>query len=156
MTPIVPVLRFIIADSMGMSFDVGGLALFNLEENTESSKNRGHGFRKILPNKIDYATLRNMIGYCEENHLSCRQFTRADIAGLRVIDCTTKRVVFAPLACEYVALSYVWGTQQSTSTTPLSRSTFPPAVEDSIKATVALEYRFLWVDRHVRTYSMHH
>ncbi|KAK8048709.1 hypothetical protein PG994_010439 [Apiospora phragmitis] len=49
---------------------------------------------------------------------------------LRVIDCTTRQVVRAPDACQYVALS------------------FPLVVQDSIAVTQKLGFRFLWVDRH--------
>ncbi|CAI9627456.1 unnamed protein product [Alternaria burnsii] len=50
--------------------------------------------------------------------------------------------------CQYVALSYVWGglVFKTDSTSGLLPSMLPCTIEDSIKATLLLGYRYLWVD----------
>lgn len=109
--------------------------------------------RRILPDKIDYEVVRGWLHYCEDSHEDC-QLSNGDkvlVPGFRVIDCFTKSIVTAPSGdFSYVALSYVWGQQQ---TTDPDTSGFPRTIEDSISVTLALGFQYLWVDRYVRTHS---
>ena len=66
---------------------------------------------------------------------------------MKVIDCAERRVVPAPLDCVYIALSYVWGTNQAC---PSFDEKLPQTIEDSITTVLYLGYRYLWVDRYVR------
>ncbi|KAK3994351.1 heterokaryon incompatibility protein-domain-containing protein [Cladorrhinum sp. PSN332] len=59
---------------------------------------------------------------------------------LRLIDVERIVVIPAPPEAEYVALSYVWGANQSEG--------FPQVVLDSIEVVRALGYRYLWVDKY--------
>lgn len=80
-----------------------------------------------------------------------RDFLEHDAAsavpGLRVIDCSLQpphcSVVLAPEPCRYIALSYVWGSQQS-------EDSFPRVIRDAMSVTRLLGFQFLWVDKYVR------
>ena len=66
---------------------------------------------------------------------------------LNIIDCVRRRVVPASLDCVYIALSYVWGTNQAC---PSLDEKLPQTIEDSITTVLHLGHRYLWVDRYVR------
>lgn len=87
-----------------------------------------------------------------------------EIPGLRVIDCSSRRLVsWSQLPKtqdrDYVALSYVWGTKSDnendgnkdisdrTVDWPLP-SKLPPLIEDTITAVTKLGFRYLWIDRY--------
>lgn len=82
---------------------------------------------------------------------STRRFQRGPSPeNLKVIDVQQNRVVDAPMDCEYLALSYVWGDPKRHS--PPFRSTFdrddlPPTIRDAIYACVYMRMRYLWVDQ---------
>ncbi|KAK2613145.1 hypothetical protein N8I77_000072 [Diaporthe amygdali] len=59
-----------------------------------------------------------------------------------VLDVDSRRRVSKPDKCEYIALSYVWGTQAAVS------ESFSKVVEDSFVVTKKLGYKYLWVDRY--------
>lgn len=109
--------------------------------------------RRILPDEIDYELVRGWLHHCEEDHETCRRSKddQVPVPGFQVIDCFTKSIVTAPSDdFSYVALSYVWGQQQ---TADPDSSGFPGTIEDSIAVTLALGFQYLWVDRYVRTHS---
>jgi len=75
------------------------------------------------------------------------------LPGLKVIDCSTLKVVAAPLDLEYVALSYLWGDcndEEASSGTDddLNSLPVPQTVQDTIAVVVQLGLRYLWVDRY--------
>lgn len=103
----------------------------------------------IRPSSINYAKLKSLARSCEKNHGSvCTARPHYQVAGLRVIDVSSRMVVEAPENCNYLALSYVWG-QQPGSTNGDALQCVPPLIEDAISVTIALEYNYLWVDRYV-------
>lgn len=89
---------------------------------------------------------------CVSGHANCTNEVdlQSSLRNLKVIDCFTRTIVGAPQACEYVALSYVWGTNQTVSSLD---SELPQTIEDAIKVVLALGRRYLWVDRYVRLHS---
>lgn len=77
--------------------------------------------RKIVDNSIDFDIFKHLIDHCRREHTSsCGSHDSRNIPGLCVIDCQTKLVIDAPHRCQYLALSYVWG-----SPTSLDNPTFP-------------------------------
>ncbi|KAK3378967.1 heterokaryon incompatibility protein-domain-containing protein [Lasiosphaeria ovina] len=96
------------------------------------------------------------ITYCQEQHSqACLSDHQNAPTGLKLIECATRKVVAAPAAARYVALSYVWGSAPN----PLSHSSepevrgetlgsLPRVIEDSIDVTVQLGLQHLWVDRY--------
>lgn len=101
----------------------------------------------------DFEYIKNAEMICRSTHHACRGAMGPTLAlRLRFIDCYTHQIVEAENHHEYVALSYVWG-NTTTVMTPMApgrkEAGFPAVVRDSIKVTLALNYRYLWVDRHV-------
>lgn len=106
---------------------------------------------------VDYSILKEWIAYCKKSHGQCRPSLPPP--GLRLIDCEedSPNIVPAPLFCEYVALSYVWGTSQN-GDSGLSQqmangsSALPPClpnvINDAITVTRKLGKRFLWIDKY--------
>lgn len=83
------------------------------------------------------------------------RYSRAELPGLMVIDCFSMRVVDAEPGCEYVALSYVWGSigshpeaDASHFDPDLSRCHLPQTIQDAINVVRVLGKQFLWVDRY--------
>ncbi|TGO52232.1 hypothetical protein BCON_0145g00140 [Botryotinia convoluta] len=94
----------------------------------------------------DYSWIQNDISECCKRHLSCLSIRSLFVPGLLVIDClagsSTLSIVSEPKSCQYVALSYVWGSAQDTSTEVAA------VIKDAIKVTMKLGMRFLWVDKY--------
>jgi hypothetical protein len=112
----------------------------------------GFGPREIQAREIDFSLVKEWISLCGSKHAksSCTPDSPGDLQDLRVIDCATRSIVSGPLGCQYLALSYVWGTAPPNQEATISSSPFPLVVEDSISVTVSLGYQYLWVDRYVR------
>ncbi|TGO12754.1 hypothetical protein BTUL_0083g00540 [Botrytis tulipae] len=94
----------------------------------------------------DFSWMQNAISECCQRHASCLSIHSLLVPGLLVIDClagsSTLSIVSAPKSCQYVALSYVWGSAQDTGTEVAA------VIKDAIKVTVKLGLRFLWVDKY--------
>lgn len=109
--------------------------------------------RLILPRSINYDKLKHLIRSCQETHSSlCTAGSFYQVSGLRVIDVSSRTVVVAPENCRYLALSYVWG-QQPGPTNGDSLQSAPPLIQDAISVAIALEYKYLWVDKYVSRYQ---
>ena len=96
---------------------------------------------------IDFDRLKSWLDKCE-SHAQCGSSMQGGPRDLRVVDCTKRAVVLAPVDCQYVALSYVWGGMvlETDSKSGLLPTTLPRTIEDSIKATLLLGYQFLWIE----------
>lgn len=75
------------------------------------------------------------------------------LPGLMVIDCFSMRVVSAEPGCEYVALSYVWGSntsdeEDSKFEPDLRGRRLPQTIQDAMNVVRVLGKQFLWVDRY--------
>lgn len=118
--------------------------------------NEDFNSRTISPRSIDYDWLRGLARSCEENHEEpCRASSPGPVAvsGLKVIETSSRTVVEATAGCRYVALSYVWGEQQDVDpASPLHRP--PQLIEDAISVTIAMGYKYLWIDRYVSRHDM--
>ncbi|KAG5826947.1 hypothetical protein H9Q74_002968 [Fusarium xylarioides] len=118
----------------------------------------------------DRSVARGWITLCRENHSrECNPRKAATVPHFFQIECSTRQIVEQKESQNdgpppYVALSYVWGQSQE-SQEPLQRhqqqesldgkgdGIVEPAIEDAIRVTLELGYRYLWVDRYciVRT-----
>jgi hypothetical protein len=100
-----------------------------------------NGFRVICPEKFDLNFVRDSISYCSENHLSACQ-PHIDAPDFF-------RLIVAQPGCEYLALSYVWGTKIRTSIASLGDlDDCPKVIIDSMDVTLNLPFRYFWVDRY--------
>jgi hypothetical protein len=125
--------------------------------------------RRILPSSINYALIKQWITWCQNTHsTSCGLRNReveerlANLSSFKVIDCGLKKVISAPIRCEYVALSYVWGPETSHSVSnhrsPSPKFTachgaslpepLPKTIADGIQVVLALGLKYLWVDKY--------
>jgi hypothetical protein len=96
--------------------------------------------------------LKNAINTCEKKHgHHCTTENPDRLRNLKVIDCKRGKVVSAPAACRYVALSYVWGPKKASlgAENTFKASQLPKTVRDSCSVAQSLGYRYLWVDRYV-------
>lgn len=106
-------------------------------------------------NDSDWRRLRTEIGAAD-------QLGVHGISGLKVIDVQERCIVTAPPACEYAALSYVWGTSEAARSSLMATSSniniletpqgldshdVPATVKDAMTACEKLGKRYLWVDR---------
>lgn len=77
---------------------------------------------------------------------------RAMLPDLMVIDCISRRVVHAQPGRDYVALSYVWGSNRSRDVEDfqldLHGRRLPQTVQDAMNVVCELGMQFLWVDRY--------
>ncbi|KAF2175160.1 HET-domain-containing protein, partial [Zopfia rhizophila CBS 207.26] len=114
---------------------------------------RSLDIRKILSNVIDFSMVRSWIDFCAVTHSRrCKPRTTRAAPHLRLIECTTRRIVEPSSAVPFVALSYVWGAPPSGSDSEdyekLSDDAVEPVVEDAILVAIGLGYAYLWVDRY--------
>jgi hypothetical protein len=111
-------------------------------------------FQRLYPEFIDIERIKLHINDCNRFHRSsCASPNTQHLIDLRVIDCDQRIVVPAPLDCQYVALSYVWGrrdAQLSLSYEIKPGIILPQTIEDSIFIAQSLGYKYLWIDRYVR------
>lgn len=112
--------------------------------------------RAIDETLINWNTIKQWLSCCQSDHegkCSPRIIPGKSLLTLRVIDCRTRAIVPAPVSCEFVALSYVWGKHTTTPQT-IERSsmtlptTTPQTIEDAIIATLRCGYHYLWVDQY--------
>ncbi|RSL74450.1 hypothetical protein CEP53_000294 [Fusarium sp. AF-6] len=110
---------------------------------------------RLQSEKVDFDRARGWIDCCKAHHgRRCNPSTRRPITSFRLIDCTTRDIVDGQLAMdEFVALSYVWGPSARKPATMdhVRVEHAERVVEDAIRVTQALGYRYLWVDRHCIT-----
>lgn len=100
---------------------------------------------------IDWSVVQRWLQICNENH-PCASDQREPkwLTGFRVIDVRTRQIVPAPVGCQYIALSYVWG---ETALSELADANClpelaAPTIEDAMTCAQALNIDYLWVDRH--------
>lgn len=106
------------------------------------------GTRKIDAYTVEYAFVKESLQWCLDNHPQCRDGGLDLSFELRVLDCGSRQIVPAPQKCKCLALSYVWGEVVEGSTLQTAGNTsFAPVVLDTIRLTLNLGERYLWVDR---------
>ena len=62
----------------------------------------------------DFHAVKQWLSYCDSHHYECG-LMETPIPGLRVIDCNTRDIVDHPPQQPYAALSYLWGSNASSS-----------------------------------------
>lgn len=112
------------------------------------------GFTKILPSEASQALFLQPCPHEDESIMPLLASTDLGLLpGLMVIDCFSRRVVAAQPDCDYVALSYVWGStsrriEDKSFDQDLQDKRLPQTVQDAMNVVLALNKRFLWVDRY--------
>jgi hypothetical protein len=116
----------------------------------------------LITETISWNSLQEGINYCLQNHKACRNESTIELPpGFRVIDIEEQCIIqVATTTCDFFALSYVWGKDDSphskttkanffTLSIPgaLSSVQLPQTVQDAMTACAQLGRRYLWVDR---------
>jgi hypothetical protein len=124
-----------------------------------SRRQSGVVAREIDPRRVAYSLIRKWLALCASHHRDtcCRDGEEDEVplpARLKVIDCATRKIIVAPSASEFVALSYVWGSSAANAAVtglkegdPLE-SKMPRVVEDAMLVTLELGFQYLWVDKY--------
>ncbi|KAF2101394.1 HET-domain-containing protein [Rhizodiscina lignyota] len=110
---------------------------------------------RIIGEQVDFLQLKSWLNGCISIHTPCKTNERP-LPSLKLIDCDSRSIVAAPEMASYVALSYVWGKQDSNDPeiqTEQNRDVFrferpPRTIQDAVVATLSLGYRYLWVDKY--------
>ncbi|KAH8691708.1 heterokaryon incompatibility protein-domain-containing protein [Phaeosphaeriaceae sp. PMI808] len=128
----------------------GHLFYLRTLEQTETSINC-----RPISHHFDPSIVQQWLGYCEKNH---QEFCSGNVKlpRLKLIDCNNYVIVPASPESQYLALSYIWG--KSIHKMPSSKesgrysstlpSLLPDVIEDAITVTLALGFRYLWVDKY--------
>lgn len=106
---------------------------------------------KINKSQVNWSAVKSWLEECEQKHTNAcnHDSTSHSPAGLRVIDCETRKIISAPEVCKYTALSYVWS-QNKENDVAEKHSLFKPprAIEAAITCTTIIGFRYLWIDRY--------
>jgi hypothetical protein len=106
---------------------------------------------EVKRDTIDFNLIASWLSFCRSHHSKACSFSNEAVAeGLKVIDCTTRRIVFALKDWKYAALSYVWGSSSPTEPSNLNYlpNTIPATIDDAMKVTLRLGLQYLWIDRY--------
>ncbi|PVH77682.1 HET-domain-containing protein [Cadophora sp. DSE1049] len=103
----------------------------------------------IDPGCLDYAAIGSLLKHCNRTHKVCRPSPWPSLP-IQLIDCMEQKVVPALESCDYTTLSYVWGKSPDESYVSSDGSLVnPPAtIRDAMTVTLALGYRYIWIDRY--------
>ncbi|KAK7975767.1 hypothetical protein PG989_014230 [Apiospora arundinis] len=138
-------------------YEGGCLALVNNSNDKQALPETGP---RRISKGVDIGLVKNWLRDCESEHsYMCLPTISGinNVQGFRVIDCHSGKTVEAPAACNYVALSYVWGkpppppreSQEAEVEGDTGKTTveLPRVIVDAIAVTQALGQRYLWVDQ---------
>ncbi|KAB8271691.1 heterokaryon incompatibility protein-domain-containing protein [Aspergillus minisclerotigenes] len=103
----------------------------------------------ILGQYVDWGKVRSLLN-SSSTPTSGLSLESGRPAGLKVVNVQQDRVVEAPVGCEYIALSYVFGSSTTIDLTPsgsFNRYNLPATIRDAIVACYKLGFKYLWVDQ---------
>jgi hypothetical protein len=107
---------------------------------------------EVKHNAIDFNRIGNWINFCRSHHLKlCNSSNEETAQSLKLIDCSTRRVIPASREWKYAALSYVWGSSSLPDPQPALEFLphgIPATIEDAMTVTVRLGLQYLWIDRY--------
>ncbi|KAF2242759.1 HET-domain-containing protein [Trematosphaeria pertusa] len=103
----------------------------------------------VNPGRLDCTAIHSWLQYCSRSHDHCKPSSHPELP-IRVIDCMMDKVVQAPKNSHYTTLSYVWGTSPDDSEVSDGGSliNLPVTIRDALSLTIALGYRYIWIDRY--------
>jgi hypothetical protein len=103
--------------------------------------NKPLGLRPISPLYNPWR-VKQWLYNCKLQHSAGCDDKSPAVRGMRLIDCDELKVVEADVSWEWLALSYVWGTNR------IQEPEWSKTVLDAIRVTKEIGYRYLWVDRY--------
>lgn len=111
---------------------------------------------------VDFRAISKMLRECEEqhDHHNWNHARYQSPASIQLIDVEDLMIISSTTQCRYLALSYVWGEQDSFAATIKSRESLtqkgglekhmkeiPQTIKDAMEVVRNLGERYLWVDR---------
>ncbi|KAJ9424261.1 heterokaryon incompatibility protein-domain-containing protein [Fusarium oxysporum] len=115
----------------------------------------------VRKDSADMSRLRGWLQTCKKDHKPAEtdstEYLKPLMGTLRVIDTVDNCVKEVDTPCDYICLSYVWGTGSQTQYTTKTRDQLskpgglgnvglPQTILDAIKVTKQLGIRYLWID----------
>jgi hypothetical protein len=112
----------------------------------------------LFPTGMPLELFQEAVRICKLYHgANCRPQSTDTIRNLKVYDIERREIICAPVGCQYVALSYVWG-KQNASLNADRLSDFrdlPGTVADSCVVVQKLGFRYMSIDRYVSALVAH-
>ncbi|KXH50497.1 hypothetical protein CSAL01_08309 [Colletotrichum salicis] len=142
-------IRFAHREAPGSLFSLASTAILEPPNSLLDLPMQG---RTLREEKIDYSLTRSWIHLCEHHHDTCR--TSPDwqtLPHFKLIDCEFRRIINTNpnTRYRYVALSYVWGDAKPDKYTyPDLPDNLPPVIQDAMRTTIKLGFRYIWIDRY--------
>jgi hypothetical protein len=110
---------------------------------------------RILKPLMSFDPVTTWLNFCRKNHNRiCGSLSGSasvsSISSFKLVDCTMRRIVKGS-GQPYIALSYVWGSDSSSTPHPFSDmlpDDVPNTIRDAITVTQALGFRYIWIDRY--------
>lgn len=115
---------------------------------------------RMVNKRFEPELITTWLSACDLHHPLCTSSeSRETAVDIHFIDCQSRSVVSASglsSTAGYVALSYVWGINSSAKAGPETNlrpgnalpENVPAVIRDAIKVTLALGFRYLWVDKY--------
>jgi hypothetical protein len=107
---------------------------------------------KLVGKNVDWNFIRTCVKECAFQHTgTCYTDFPGVCRPLKVIDCRSRKVVDFPPGVRYLALSYVWGAEQSAESNinqNMLPDSMPTTILDAMELTLQLGLQHLWVDRY--------
>lgn len=108
--------------------------------------------RSIKPDSVDFSIVRGWLQLCSRNHGdSCFSSEVPNIPGFQLLNCKTRKLEPYTPGTQFIALSYVWGTnvsEQMHQNNEQGHPVLPQTIEDALKVTLEIGFQYLWVDRY--------
>lgn len=153
----------LVADDLGDLTVLGNNTFFDLGRIIEPDKCSELTFSALSDclrdhgEACDEVKLSPLSGRVDPEYVCQLPLVRGIEKGLRLIDVDANNIIDAPDACEYAALSYVWGSTNSLlllqetsdklySPGGLGHFKIPRTIGDAIEVTRRIGQRYLWVD----------
>lgn len=117
----------------------------------ESPAEQSLGAHPVNPEEVDIALLNRYLASCERHHkLTCTPMGSGDLNDILLIDVVASKLVrYRQPGCEYMTLSYVWGSPDQARARQYkigdNLTDLPQTIEDAMKLCRALDKRYLWV-----------
>jgi hypothetical protein len=129
-------------ESLSKNGEVLGLVRNTRDSSTNSCIGR-------VQNMVDWTILRRWLEYCNIHHTKTCKHSRSTLA-LKVIECSSRKIIMLPKSAEYITLSYLWGETAGETNSTLTKlpEIVPTVIEDSLTVARTLGFRYLWIDRY--------
>lgn len=109
---------------------------------------------QAVPDKFDHQKAHLWLDDCRKHHGNQCNIAPIFVPRMKLVDINTLEIVEADESMQWVALSYVWGPREGTSSSHAGPDThrlpesISNTVRDAISVTRQLGFQYLWIDRY--------